>query len=442
MSRFLFLRNAYNVLGLDSSATEREITRRAKEIKRLINIDEDPEYDFDVNLGEKNRTEASVKKATQDLLSDTKRLKEYFFWFTIKDTQDEDAIKALAEGNTPKAMEIWDAKTSINHDHLALKNRAIAGSIVFSIKGQKKYLDSSIRDWLEFLRSDKAWGQFKKALSTLDGISLDNATIDDFREDAEKHLSEFYGSMSKELEDKTVYAAFANKFETHGSDFIDDTLMPLLNNLSEIAEKFNKARLKYEEVGGDDRRLSEAQRKELWGLRKKTDEITDEMEQLGKSVWDSSKVIVVRDRVALAMRGISIEIFNTATHDDNETDIRLAGDILQKAYDIAAPGSVEKKIEKDLDDLERIKDQDELLANIKAAFDSGKYYEAQRLIDNALETETNPEVRTALSRMRMTVAMNNANRANATNRQSGSSGVGVVIFWIIVIIILIAIFSS
>ena len=48
MSKTLFTENAYNVLGLDSSASEKEILKRSREIENLLKIDEVPGYDLDL----------------------------------------------------------------------------------------------------------------------------------------------------------------------------------------------------------------------------------------------------------------------------------------------------------------------------------------------------------------------------------------------------------
>ncbi len=48
MSRMLFLENAFGILGLSTDATDRDITKRSKEIERLLPIDETPSYDGDL----------------------------------------------------------------------------------------------------------------------------------------------------------------------------------------------------------------------------------------------------------------------------------------------------------------------------------------------------------------------------------------------------------
>ena len=109
MSNFL-INNAYRILGLDGSANQKTILKRSKEIINRLNIDDYPEYDLDIDLSEKFRTEESVNDALKRLQNMKNNLHEYFFWFNIADTVDEDAFSHLQYGDSKSiddALEIW-----------------------------------------------------------------------------------------------------------------------------------------------------------------------------------------------------------------------------------------------------------------------------------------------------------------------------------------------
>ena len=89
MSKTFFTENAYNVLGLDSSASEKEILKRSREIENLLKIDEIPEYELDLPFSKEVRTETKVKKAAERLTTPDKKIIETFFWFFLKDNTDE-----------------------------------------------------------------------------------------------------------------------------------------------------------------------------------------------------------------------------------------------------------------------------------------------------------------------------------------------------------------
>jgi hypothetical protein len=103
----LFSGNGFNVLGLSTSASQKEINRRAKELVNLLKIDEVPEYTDDIQLIQPIRTENSVKSALQKLTSPTKRINEYFFWFDKSNASDESAFDKLSDKGITDVITAW-----------------------------------------------------------------------------------------------------------------------------------------------------------------------------------------------------------------------------------------------------------------------------------------------------------------------------------------------
>ena len=56
MAHISLKNNAYHILGLDTSASEKELLKRSKEIINRIKIDDTPEYDLDLGMFEDFRT--------------------------------------------------------------------------------------------------------------------------------------------------------------------------------------------------------------------------------------------------------------------------------------------------------------------------------------------------------------------------------------------------
>ncbi|MBA3047894.1 hypothetical protein KJ863_01360 [Patescibacteria group bacterium] len=73
--------NAYHILGLDTTASQKDILKRSKEIIKRLKIDDLPEYDLDLGLFDDFRTEESTNEAIRKLQTPKKRIKEYFFGF-------------------------------------------------------------------------------------------------------------------------------------------------------------------------------------------------------------------------------------------------------------------------------------------------------------------------------------------------------------------------
>ena len=99
--------NAYHILGLDTTASEKDILKRSKEIINRLKIDDLPEYDLDIELFENFRTEEAVKNAIQKLQTPKKRIQEYFFWFQFADSVDEEVLGFIKKKDYSNAVRIW-----------------------------------------------------------------------------------------------------------------------------------------------------------------------------------------------------------------------------------------------------------------------------------------------------------------------------------------------
>ena len=91
--------NAYNILGLDTTANERDILRRSKEIINRLKIDDVPEYDLDIEFFGNLRTDESIKEAIQKLQTPKKQIRECFFWFQFADTVDKEVLELIRQKN-------------------------------------------------------------------------------------------------------------------------------------------------------------------------------------------------------------------------------------------------------------------------------------------------------------------------------------------------------
>lgn len=439
MSKAFFTENAYNVLGLDSGASEKEILKRSREIENLLKIDETPEYDTDLPSSKATRTEAKVKKAAEKLTTPSKKIIETYFWLIIKDSVDEKALKLFREGEYIDALEVLQGKIiSSPNNYTAIRNKAVFESLIFTETAQKKYLEASLKSWQTILNSDKQWANFKKVYK-LNNPDTSDELFDDFKKNAEKTLSSFYESMSKTEEDPAIYAAFGKRFSAHSDSFERETLDPLLNKLDAITKKMRNYNIEY---GGEGSSMwvSDESTEKITKFKEDSDEITDDIQALGDRIWNSSKVNIVRDDNAMALRRIAIDIMNNSDIFTYSEDRDLAEEVLDTAYNICSSDSVvEKRIEKDQEDfksIDSLKDFQERLGRATRYAQAGHFGSAVSEIDRILEMDDVPEESKAQLRdlRNKFVAADYRNRAYSRNTSSGSGG-GWVWFFIILIVI-------
>jgi len=109
---FQYSKNAFRVLGLKSSASVQEITKRVNEIKvkTSLGIAISYEYDFPF-MGVIDRDEQSILNAFQRLENPVSRLKEEISWFWLETDNDEKAFNLLKKSEYKSALDIWTEVT-------------------------------------------------------------------------------------------------------------------------------------------------------------------------------------------------------------------------------------------------------------------------------------------------------------------------------------------
>jgi len=105
------LTNPYRILGLQATATRRELTRRVEDLTTRLEFGKTKPYPLDfAELFPLTRTAQTVENAVQQLDNDEHKLLHAFFWFIKDDSVDELALECLENSRFDKAGEIWRKK--------------------------------------------------------------------------------------------------------------------------------------------------------------------------------------------------------------------------------------------------------------------------------------------------------------------------------------------
>lgn len=446
MSRTLFKENAFGILGLNARCSDHDVVRRAKEITNLLKIDEVPEYDIDLPFNVTERTEDKVKKASEKIINQEKKILEVFFWFLIKDSTDENILRKMHDGDYVEALEIANSKVSASPNNmLAFKNKAVIESVLFAEKKQIKYLDSSITSWKKIFESEKLWKDFEK-IYKLDNPSVSNDLFESLKDRALKKLSDFYSSMSKTLDDEKVYAKFSEKVLGNRIEIADNIIDPILTKINHLISKLNNYKViyasPYKQDGNEVRDISSTSRKKLSEILKEFDETLGTLQSYGDNVWNSTKSIIMRDKAAMAMRSKAIELSNNINYRDSD-DKGVVNDYLELAYNSCSDGSMaEKKLAKDKKDFDEIEENIEKLDVFKKKMENVNYYIEHKMfsqaiseIDKMLYDESIPfDVRARLATIR--------DNCGAAKQKENSDTIWGIIWAIIIFIIFMVLFGK
>lgn len=103
-------KNAFRILGLDTRAQLPAVLERANELRAYLGIEQVPTYSTDYPVfAPPERTQEAVADAVHRLEDPMTRLVDEATWFQFRDPIDCSAAAALADGNLPQAISLWEA---------------------------------------------------------------------------------------------------------------------------------------------------------------------------------------------------------------------------------------------------------------------------------------------------------------------------------------------
>ncbi|MSR79058.1 MAG: hypothetical protein EXS59_02850 [Candidatus Taylorbacteria bacterium] len=380
----LLKNNAYHILGLDASAAQRDIQKRAKDIVKVLQIDDVPEYDLDLGVFENFRTEDAVKDAIQKLTSPKKQIKDYFFWFHISDEVDEQAVGILRKKDPEGAIRVWEhnAEGDSTKAMFYKKNLALLYCILLFKEDNKRYLKESLKIWHELINSSKFWTAFTKVYKHNDELDTDQEILSDFHKHAPSFLSDLYTELSHARGDDSYVAEFTKVFNLRGEKTEKVVMAPIFQEITEAVEKLEA--MKVSEDGDLDAQEAAEIKKHIGKIQECCNKLID----LG--LYDDSQSKTIRDRAADAIRSIVIDIHN------NLDDIPKAEQLLKIAMQFVGTYGMENKLKQDLDQFEKNKKFSNTLEPIMALMNDKKYDEAMALIDKEKEANKDPEFHKAM----------------------------------------------
>lgn len=340
--------NAYHILGLDITASEKEILKRSKEIINRLKIDDHPEYDLDIGIFKDFRTEDAVKEALQRLQAPKKRIKEYFFWFQIADSVDEQALGLLKTKDYLNAIRIWQnaAEGESAKAFLYKRNLAILYCIVLSVENDQHYLQDSLNTWKAILDSDKFWASFSKMYKLHDEQTASDDVISDFKKHVISYLSDIYTELHELQNDPEYIHEFQRVFSAKGEKIEKKVLNPVYQTIHEAVEKLEKMN-----VSADNK----FDKEESDQIKNAVGVIQSELNKLiDLGLYDDSQTKIMRDRAANALRGIVLDLHN------NLSELQKSQKLLEVAVNIAGTDSLKNKLKDELEQIEKnVKDDAE-----------------------------------------------------------------------------------
>jgi len=369
--------NAYHILGLDTTASQKDIFKRSKEIINRLKIDDLPEYNLDVGLFNDFRTEEAAKEAIQKLQMPKKRIKEYFFWFQIADSIDEQALGLLKSKDFENALRVWEnvAEKGGTKSYFYKKNLAILYCLLLSIDENKNYLRDSLSIWKELIESDKFWIAFSKTYNLHDKQTASQELITDFKNHVVSYLADIYTELHQTYKNADYISQFQKVFSVKGERMEKNVLGPAYQTINNAVEELEKMKVSEDGVIDKDETLKI---KNLVGI------IQSELNKLiDLGLYDDSQTKIMRDKTANALKTIVLDLHNNLS----ETDKAIA--LLNIALKFVGTSGLEAKIKQDIKTLEEVKRNADLVKPVLDLVADEQYEKAWTIVKADREKHKN-----------------------------------------------------
>jgi len=333
--------NAYHILGLDTSANERDILKRSKEIINRLKADDNPSYDIDLGLFEDFRTEDRVKDALQRLQAPKKRIKEYFFWFQMADSIDEQVLGLFKIKDYLNAIRTWENASGGQGTKAFFykKNLAILYCLILSAEDNKDYLRSSLMAWKELIDSDKFWSSFSKVYKLHDEQTASEEIVADFKEHVVEYLSDIYTELHHIHKNSDYINEFQKTFSAKGEKIAKSVLAPAYQAINQAVEGLEK--MEVSKDGSFDKSEANTIRELVATVQQELNKLID----LG--LYDDSQTKIMRDRSANALRSIVLDLHN------NLSELEKSQGLLEVAIKLAGTESLKNKLMGELEQIQK-----------------------------------------------------------------------------------------
>jgi hypothetical protein len=351
----LIFENPYRILGLPTSASDREIAKRGDDLAMYIEMGMTKsfpnDYVFHTNLI--SRTKESLQLALSQLELGSQKIFHSSFWFNNSNSVDQLVFELLNEGELEKAEELWSRQIIEKvRDKNASTYRNFAILKILQLdENEEQYIDKFM-GLAKSLFQGTVYSNNQDQLQVIGGDNnrLGKTDIQLFlMEEFQKHL---LGELSDNLSGNVV-KKFLNIF-----DSADETVK------AKVIKKFTDEPIHRLELALNE---CQNQRKESSSNSKIA---ADKLFLTAKNHLPNLASILskkdihyqfISDKISKELLACSTAYFNWLTeNDDDRNPYEISKKITENAKRLAVSEEVKKRVNDDLDTIEELKEQKKL----------------------------------------------------------------------------------
>ena len=383
-----FINNSFNVLGLKTSSTVSDITRRGTEIKKLLAINHNPDYKYDILHTLVARDEMTVKNSIQALQQIDKRVIQSFLWFQLESKIDEEAFEFLNVDKFYSGIYTWYKDYKFKKNNNSLKNLVIAETIVFALTGSSDMQNDVINDWYTLLKDEKTWTSYKKHFLKYDLFGVDANFFEGIESKIKTNLADYFFEISMLHDNHEINKDFYNIFGFYSQKFKQEIILPILTSMSDISKSFKKTEFWFKQ--GTDKGTKILKNEIYNEISDYLKEIDDKQSTLKKyNLITDTDAVKVLDNLANDLRNSAIYVLNN-TYSSKDDD--LGRKLLSFASKVASSEMVKSRIIKDEENIRKNDETEELMRGITENIKNENYIVALESLNDLVKINDSPDV--------------------------------------------------
>lgn len=374
--------NAYYLLGLSTSADQNDIKKQSRLILARLSIEE-KDLATDFPYLEAKRTEDSINHAVQRLSNPFKKVKEVYFWFS-----DDDYSQLTNKINTLSFDETYDyLKEKADKEGKWNDKRNLAIFLIQLLqykKIYKKYLEESLNLWKSLIDSESSWKYFGLYYKNIDDLETDDLVFSSLKSYVNEEIPNIYTQLSQKWNDKEYVQMCSKLFNSVSLTTEKKILDPCTNRINDAVKILNSIKWEKEEPSNDN-------------LRDVKNAIKDIQKSLNilidNGIFETTQVVLLRDKAAESIRGIGIKIYN------DYLDYEKADKIIKIADSIVGTIALKSQIGEDKSTAKKTIETEAIVLPILELAKKKEWAEALELIDKLLRKHANNNENTNLLKL-------------------------------------------
>jgi hypothetical protein len=233
------IKNSLNVLGLSTSATLKEVRKRAQLLLQMAKIEESQEFDTDIGSVRELRSESEIRLALERITGIKERLRELFFWFDDNSIKNQQSIALISKRNYQEAIELLEQSDNGSIDWLEYKNLGLA--LIWDAFTSSNLVSfcRSLAVWNNIVESDDFWKFYKKYYLHLDELGTDPLLFQEFRASICDFLSKVTVDFYHLTKDCDVIGVFYLIFGQIGQSIDSEIILPIFYKIKKEIENLN-----------------------------------------------------------------------------------------------------------------------------------------------------------------------------------------------------------